>query len=208
MRHIGLMGGTFDPVHIGHLRSALEVSEQLQLAEMRLLPAHRPPHRDTPDTPSSERLKMLELAVQDTPQLKADGRELLRDKPSYTVDTLAELRDEFGDQTALTWVMGSDALEQLDQWRQWPRLFELANVLVLNRPGAALNIPRHVSTHCGEPQPINQVTTAGGFWQMALTQLEISSSDIRDRLQGGHSVRYLVPAAVDDYIHSHRLYQQ
>ena len=118
LRRIGLFGGTFDPVHNGHLRVALELKQRLALDEMRLLPCHRPPHRATPDRSSSDRLAMLELAVADCPQLQVDARELDRSTPSYSVETLEQLRAELGAHVALCWCVGLDSLASFDSWHR------------------------------------------------------------------------------------------
>jgi len=138
-RKIGIFGGTFDPIHIGHLRMALELKEQLGLDEMRLLPCHQPPHRDAPQVSSVQRVEMLRIALQDCPELQLDERELLRDKPSYTYDTLMELRAELGSEVSLVLCMGEDAFAGLPTWYRWQELIRLAHLVVIARPG--WNIP-------------------------------------------------------------------
>ena len=119
---LGLFGGTFDPIHIGHLRMALELKQQLALDEMRLVPCHRPPHRGQPNASSQERVDMLALALKDCPELVVDTREVNRDRPSYTVETLRELRAELGSELSLVLCMGADAFAGLASWFCWPSL--------------------------------------------------------------------------------------
>ena len=138
-KKIGVFGGTFDPIHIGHLRMALELKEQLGLDEMRLLPCHQPPHRDAPQVSSAQRAEMLRIALHDCPELQLDERELRRDKPSYTYDTLMELRAELGDDVSLVLCMGADAFSGLPNWYCWQELIRLAHLVVIARPG--WNIP-------------------------------------------------------------------
>ncbi len=132
---VACFGGTFDPVHNGHLQAAEEVRERADCLEVRLIPCHIPPHRMTPAAPAAARLAMLELALAGSPRLRVDARELQREGPSYTVDTLVSLREELGEGVALGWVLGADAVAGLDSWRDWQRLPELAHLLLLDRPG-------------------------------------------------------------------------
>ncbi|MDX1506076.1 MAG: nicotinate-nucleotide adenylyltransferase [Spongiibacter sp.] len=209
--HTIVFGGTFDPIHHGHLRSAIELREALAAEELRLVPSHRPPLRGAPGADSKQRLAMVEAAIAGTPGLVVDGRELLRDRPSYTVDTLRQMRAEFGEDRALTWVMGSDAYNQLHRWQQWQSLFELANVLVIERADFALQPAAEVAEFCA-PRRLAGASelgrqAAGGFYCMSLIQLPISASDIRDRIRCGRSIRYLVPDGVAELIHHWALYQ-
>ena len=209
---IALFGGTFDPVHHGHLRSAIEVLEHFAFETVHLIPAHRPPHRDQPQTSSEHRLAMLAAAVEHEPSLIADDREIRREEPSYSVNTIrqfkAEFKEKHGGDCALTWVMGTDALATLDYWHEWPELFSLANVLVLCRPGAELAVPAVVEAKFGLPKTATAELTelSGGFYRLSLSQFEVSASDIRARLQQGRSVSYLVPEKVRQYIDVNELY--
>lgn len=136
VRRIGILGGTFDPVHIGHLRSALEVAEFMGLDELRLLPNARPPHRDTPQVAAKDRLAMVQSAVQGVPCLSVDSRELARDKPSYTIDTLESIRAELAANDQLFLVLGWDAFCGLPGWHRWEELLQHCHILVLQRPDA------------------------------------------------------------------------
>ena len=209
-RSVAIFGGTFDPIHNGHLRSAIEIKEALGVDELRLLPSHRPPLRGEPGAESRQRLAMVDAAIDGVSGLKTDGRELLRDGPSYTVDTLRDLRLELGSLVSLTVVMGSDAFNQLHRWQDWQSLFSLANVLLLHRAEHPLAANVEV-TEFVEARRVVEASgltakTAGGFYELGLIQLPISATDIRQRLASGRSVRYLVPDIVADYIAEHGLY--
>ena len=209
---VAIFGGTFDPVHNGHLRSAIEIKEALGVDELRLMPSHRPPLRGEPGAESSQRLAMVSAAITGESGLYADGRELLRDGPSYTVDTLRDLRAELGAAVSLTVVMGSDAFNQLHRWQDWRSLFDLANVLLLHRADYPLAADATV-TEFAEARRLAKasalaVLSAGGFFELGLIQLPISATDIRQRLASGRSIRYLVPDVVADYIAEHGLYTQ
>lgn len=209
-RHIAIFGGTFDPIHHGHLRSAVEVREALAADELWLLPSSRPPLRDRPTASSEQRLAMVVAAVYGEKGIKVDGRELLRDTPSYTVDTLREIRQELGEDVAITLVVGSDALNKLHQWHDWQRLLELANLLALGRPEYELQLDESVVEHL-QPARCEPVQfghqSRGGFAELKLVQLAISATDIRRRLVAGQSVRYLLPDAVIDFIEQQQLYR-
>ncbi|MEX1666856.1 nicotinate-nucleotide adenylyltransferase [Zhongshania arctica] len=209
---VAIFGGTFDPVHNGHLRSAIEIKEALGVDELRLMPSHRPPLRGEPGAESSQRLAMVSAAITGESGLYADGRELLRDGPSYTVDTLRDLRAELGAAVSLTVVMGSDAFNQLHRWQDWRSLFDLANVLLLHRADHPLAADASVAEFA-EARRLDKasalaVLSAGGFFELGLIQLPISATDIRQRLASGRSIRYLVPDVVADYIAEHGLYTQ
>jgi len=209
-RRIGLFGGTFDPVHIGHLRSALETAELLRLDELRLLPAARPPHRETPQVPAQQRLAMVELAVAGVEPLRVDARELARDKPSYTIDTLESLRAELGDEDPLFLMLGWDAFCGLPTWHRWEELLRHCHLVVLQRPDADMEAPEDLrdllaARNVADP---NALCGAGGqvtfVWQ---TPLAVSATQIRALLAQGRSPRFLVPDAVLNYIEAHGLYR-
>ncbi|MBD2858861.1 nicotinate-nucleotide adenylyltransferase [Spongiibacter sp. KMU-158] len=211
MRHIAIFGGTFDPIHNGHLRSAVEVREELAADELWLLPSNRPPLRDRPTASSEQRLAMVMAAVHGEPGVRVDARELLRDTPSYTVDTLSEIRAEVGEDIALTLVVGSDALNKLHQWHDWQRLLSLANILALGRPDYELQLDAAVADQLGKAACDKSqlgLQSRGGFCELKLVQLAISATDIRERLVGGQSVRYLLPDAVIDFINQQQLYRR
>jgi nicotinate-nucleotide adenylyltransferase len=207
---IGIFGGTFDPVHFGHLRAATEVKEKLQLEDFRLLPAGNPPLRAKTFATAEHRLAMLRLALSDYPDLVVDDREVRRAGLSYMVDTLSEIRAEEGDRPLLL-IIGQDAANNLDQWHEWRRLFDLAHLVIMRRPQSVYEYsdelleqvqPRLVSS----PRALSGVP-AGLLLPLELTQLAISSTDIRRRMRAGLSPRFLMPQLVIDYIREHRLYQ-
>ncbi len=204
------MGGTFDPVHFGHLRAALEVRERIGLRSVQLIPAATPPHRDAPGATAADRLAMLELAASMEPGFNVDNRELRREGPSYTVDTLHTFRSELGD-VPLCLIVGMDAFAGLASWHAWERLPELAHLVVTHRPGASIPTEGPIATllaRCGSKEPEDLARQpAGCIHVLAITQLDISATDIRQRVAAGHSPRYLLPDSVHDYIRRHGLYQ-
>ena len=207
---LALFGGTFDPVHFGHLRMALELKQDLGFDEMRLLPAHQPAHRAAPGVTAERRRDMLALALQDCPELVLDARELQRAGPTYTVDTLEELRRELGDKVSISFCMGMDSLLGLPRWHRWPRLLELAHLVVVARPGWTLpeegEVPDLLAAHRGTLADIRQ-QPAGRILVRALSLLPISATDIRTQIESGRSPQFLLPERVLDYIQTHRLYQ-
>lgn len=208
-RRIGLLGGTFNPVHIGHLRAALEVAEFMLLDELRLIPSARPPHRQAPQASPEQRLAMVELAVAGEPRLSVDDRELRRDRPSYTVDTLESVRSELAADDQLFLLVGWDAFCSLPSWHRWQELLEHCHLLVLQRPDADSEAPealRDLLAARSVSDPLS-LTGAGGqisfIWQ---TPLAVSATQIRQLLASGKSARYLLPDAVLAYIQAHQLY--
>ncbi|MNO91179.1 putative nicotinate-nucleotide adenylyltransferase [compost metagenome] len=209
-RRIGLFGGTFDPVHIGHLRSALEVAELLELDELRLLPSARPPHRETPQVSAAQRLAMVELAVQGAGPLLVDDRELRRDKPSYTIDTLESLRGELGAQVPLYLLIGWDAFCGLPSWHRWEELLEHCHIVVLQRPDADSEAPEALRDLLAARSVADPAALSGAGGQIAFiwqTPLAVSATQIRAVLAQGRSARFLVPDAVLNYIEAHGLYR-
>ncbi len=210
MRPIGILGGTFDPVHFGHLRPALESLESLGLAEVRLIPCGQPPHRSPPRAAAAERLAMLELALAGQPGLRVDVRELERPGPSYMVDTLASLRAELG-ATPLCLLLGSDAFLGLPGWHRWQELAQLAHLVVMHRPGWELSaVPAPLAQLLEANRVQNPAALAaqpaGAILFQPVTQLEISATAIRDTIAAGRSPRYLLPEAVWERIRAHGLY--
>ncbi len=194
-QRIGVLGGTFDPVHYGHLRPALELSEALELDVMTLIPNHWPVHRGETQATTQQRLAMLDLAVEGT-ALRVDDREARRDQPSYTVDTLQAMHDENPD-SSLIFCMGEDAFNGFASWHRWERILELANIVVMERPDTQLSE--------WALQLIEQ--RSGIIERRPVTQLSISATDIRRRILHGLSIRYLVPEPVKEYITHNNLYQ-
>jgi len=206
---IGVFGGTFDPVHFGHLRTAVEIKDQLGLQEVRLVPCGQPPHRSQPVAAPDLRLRMLNLALADEPELRVDARELHRTGPSYTVDTLTSMREEPG-VTALALIVGMDAFVGLPGWHRWETLFELANIVVMHRPGYPPEIPSEIAglaklrKVCGV-QELHSLNS-GGLYFHEVIQLEISANAIRHLIDQGQSARYLLPDVVLKFIKGEGLY--
>jgi len=214
------MGGTYDPVHIGHLRMALELSELLQ-ADVHLLPCFEPVHRGEPGATSVQRLEMLDLATENEPTLVVDQREILRKGPSYTVDSLRSIREQYGPDESVVLVLGTDAFNGLPDWHQWLEITKLAHIIVLTRPGWELS----ASGELGDLIKSCCFDRASGFDNdsdknfdrlfdqasgyivpLALSALDVSSSKIRKTVLCGHSARYLVPDPVWRYICDKKLY--
>ncbi len=206
---IGLFGGTFDPVHNAHLRVALDVLETGDVDEIRLLPCRLPPHRDAPSVAAEQRLHMLRLAVSGEPRLAVDDRELGRDGPSYTVDTLASFRQQMPD-TRFCLLLGMDNFRDLNRWHRWRELSHYCHFLIMDRPEQGLPLPDElerwlVGRETGQWRSLRK-NSAGRVFHHPVTQLDISATDIRHRLAAGRSARYLVPDAVWDYIRDNGLY--
>lgn len=209
-RRIGLLGGTFNPVHIAHLRGALEVAEQLALDELRLIPSARPPHREAPQVSAEQRLAMVRLAVGGEPRLTVDDRELLRKKPSFTYDTLESLRGELAADDQLFLLLGWDAFCGLPTWHRWQELLQHCHILVLQRPDADCEAPealRDLLAARSVSDPQGLVGPSGHIAFVWQTPLAVSATQIRQLLAEGRSVRFLLPDAVLAYIQTHGLYR-
>lgn len=208
---IGLLGGTFDPVHNGHLRTALELTERLGLDELRLVPVNSPALRAEPAAPPAERLAMLSLAVAGEPRLRVDDRELRRGGVSYSIDTLRELRHEIGDAACLCMVLGEDAFAGLERWKEWRLLLDYAHIAVLTRPGdtpaPGAALASWTAEHlAGDPAATLAARGRGRILRLAFTQLAISSTQVRSLLRAGRTPRYLLPDAVLEHIQRNGLY--
>lgn len=197
---IGLYGGTFDPVHFGHLRTALEIVQRLGLESVRLIPCHQPPHRPEPAVTAQQRLAMLQLAVEGVPELLIDPRELQRDGPSYMVDTLQTIRDEVGANVSIGLIIGMDAFAKLPSWHRWHQLFELAHIIVMQRPDEPVYQEQTLRTYI-QPRVAGQVAElkrmpAGRVLFQDVIQLAISASQIRHLIHSGITPRFLLPEKV------------
>ena len=208
------MGGTFDPVHLGHLRLAEEAAGELGLERVRWIPSGNPGHRTAPRTPAHHRLEMVKLAVRDNPRFAVDDAEASGGTAQFTIDTLRRLRAELGDDVPLVVIIGADQFHKLDTWRDWRELFERAHFAVGARPGYALapeSLPPAVAeewrARAGDAAAL-RAAPAGRIAGFPMTLLGISASDIRRRLASGASARYLLPPEVLAYIRTHRLYSE
>ena len=206
---IGILGGTFDPVHFGHLRPALEIAETFSLDELRFIPSARPPHRWQPVASAQHRLEMVKLAIAETPGFVLDDREYHRQGSSYTVDTLQSIRDEVGD-TPLLMLLGEDAFESFTDWHEWKKILTQTHIVVSSRPGFNATEQNWMegrlcdSVECMK-QRISQ-QAAGSICFCDVTPLDISATNIREQQLIGKSSRYLLPRNVEDYINQHQLY--
>jgi nicotinate-nucleotide adenylyltransferase len=212
MRMIGLLGGTFNPVHFGHLRMAQELAEVLQLDEVRFIPSATPPLKSLPSVSAEQRAHMVELAIADNPLFTLDTCEISRSGASYTIDTLIELRKQVGVETALVMFMGTDAFRQLDRWHRWQELLNYCHIALVQRPhsnGEALSKPLedYLSAHYSEHRHDLQHRASGCITMQPITALDISSTAIRAHIQQDLSLRYLMPDNVIDYLQKHKLYQ-
>jgi nicotinate-nucleotide adenylyltransferase len=211
---IGILGGTFDPIHLAHLRLAEEVADALALFQVRFVPASIPPHRATPRVTAAHRMEMARLACADNTRFLVDDRECRRQGPSYTVDTLLELRTELGAERGLCLLMGVDAFLGLTTWSRWEQLFDLAHVVVAHRPGFAMEPARlperlahHFETRNASAAARLHQSPAGLIWLQPVTPLDISATAIRSAIRDRRSPRYLIPDSVLDYIHRSSLYK-
>lgn len=209
---VGIFGGTFDPIHYGHLRPALELREQLALSEVRFIPASVPPHRGEPVATAQQRLAMLQLALQGCEGMRIDERELQRSGPSYMADTLRSLRDEVGEQP-LVLLLGLDAFLGLPSWHAWRAIIELAHIAVATRPGwnnDQLQLHPQLAQLWRERLSDEVMslhrTPAGRMVMVEVTPLDISATAIRAQLRQGRSPRFLLPDSVLDYIERNHLY--
>ena len=210
---LGLFGGTFDPVHFGHLRLAEEAIGNLGLGGVRWIPAGQPPHRGVPQVTGQQRLEMVLRSTAGNARFSVDASEVEAAAPSYTVHTQERLRDELGLDRPLVQLVGADAFAGLRTWHRWRDLFGLAHIAVAQRPGfpvAAGNLPPELAaeftTRLSDAAGL-QLAPAGGIVTFTMTQLAISATRLRELLATGKSVRYLLPDGVLDYINLYQLYK-
>ncbi len=208
---IGIFGGTFDPVHYGHLRSALEVKDIFGLTEVRLIPCANPPHREQPCVSADMRLEMLRLSIQHQPGLIVDTRELDRQNPakptpSYMVDTLRSLKQQFPNESLLLFI-GTDAFEHLTAWHQWQQLFDYAHIAVMTRPGYQIqSLSDFFNARLVKDKLELLEVNEGKLCFQQVTQLDISATAIRKLMADNLNAGFLLPDAVIEYIKRHRLY--
>ena len=195
-----IYGGTFDPVHHGHLRLAVELREHLKVPEIALVPCHIPPHRESPGASSDRRLELLRLAIMEEPGLVVDGRELNRQGTSYTADTLRQIREEIGSDEPLAMVVGTDSFAGFDRWREWERILELAHIIVVVRPGYDIS-PGSAPAELMAARAADAVSdlhdsSSGRILALEPPLMDISATGIRERIGDGRSPRYLMPDSV------------
>lgn len=207
-----LFGGTFDPIHYGHLKPVEALAQQVGLQHIILLPNHVPPHRPQPEANAQQRLKMVELAIAGNPLFSVDSRELLRDTPSFTIDTLESLRKERGAEVPLAFIIGQDSLLSLHKWHRWESLLEVCHLLVCARPGYAQTLETpELQQWLDEHQVFDphalSLRPQGAIYLADTPLLDISATDIRHRRHHGESCDDLLPRAVQRYIELQGLYR-
>jgi nicotinate-nucleotide adenylyltransferase len=210
MNLIGILGGTFDPIHNGHIQLALEAQAQLSLDQVRFIPVNIPPHRESPIASSDHRLQMIEQAIEDKPVFYIDRRELESENTSYSIDTLKSLRKEFPDDS-LCLIMGRDAFNKFDSWKDWQELLDYAHIIVANRPNEAENnISNELNTWINKHQTNDKTeienTLSGKIYFISIPMLDISSSMIRQCYKEEKTVEDLLPATTQTYIKQNNLY--
>ncbi|NTS78414.1 nicotinate-nucleotide adenylyltransferase [Catenovulum sp. SM1970] len=203
-----VVGGTFNPIHFGHLQPAIELADKISAAEIRLIPNRFPPHREKPDTSDSDRLNMCQLAAQLDPRFIVDDRELIKSATSYSIDTLIELNQEL--QQPVCFVMGIDAFNHLDSWHRWQELLSHCHIIVAKRSGYSVDISSRLNSfflaHKAEHSIELSQSKFGKIYLAKTSKLMISSTYIRQRYQAEKNSACLLPQAVNDYILSHKLY--
>lgn len=207
---IGILGGTFDPVHHGHLRLAIEVYERLGLREVRFIPAARPAHRYQPLASPLQRLTMLKLALEGERALRVDEREMERPGPSYMVDTLYSLRQEVGN-TPLVLIIGTDAFNGIMHWHNWEQLIDLTHFLIVQRPGCPssdeADVKEFLQRHAVEDSASLHQQPAGHIFILEHPSITLSATYVRHTLKAGRNPRYLLPVSVLQFIQREGLYR-
>lgn len=206
---MGILGGTFDPVHSGHIHLANEAYRQLDLQEVRLIPCYQPVHRDQPTAAPEDRLKMVQLAIGSYPGLKIDDREIRRGGPSYMIDTLQSLRKELGT-TPLYLIMATDAFAEFDHWHRWQEIPELAHLVIVERPECPITLRPQLKKllqqrEVKDPTLLTQ-KPAGHIYFLDVPLLPISATEIRHQLAAGKDPKNSLPKAVWEYIQKKSLY--
>ena len=213
---VGVLGGTFDPIHHGHLRLAQEVLEQCRMGILKFIPSGTPPHRSAPLATAEQRLQMVRLAITGQPGFEVDEREIHRSDKCYSFDTFAALRVELGAEQSLSLLLGSDAFLQLHTWHRWQELLELTHIIVMQRPGKPVGNAiaqadealrkQYQARLAPTPQMLHEASS-GHIVVLDMPQLDISATDIRSRAAQNKNLRYLLPDAVAHYLHINKLYK-
>jgi nicotinate-nucleotide adenylyltransferase len=212
---VGIFGGTFDPIHYGHLRVAEEIVETVGLQKMYFVPAGMPRLRHSPVASSQHRVEIVRLAIQKNPDFVLDKREIYRDGVSYSIDTVREFKQEFGEEVRLCFILGADAFIKLPEWNNWKELFNLCHFIVSSRPGYSLTLikellSKELREECSQRWVSNTESlkkdTSGLIFIASTTMLDISATSIRAHIAAGRSVRHLVPSVTVNYISENKLY--
>ena len=211
MSPIGIFGGTFDPIHYGHLRSAFEMLQALDFAEVRFIPCSDPPHRGVTYANAAQRYRLVDIAIAGQDGFAVDDRELRRGGPSYTIDTVLELREEFPDRS-LGLIIGMDAFLGLPTWHRWDEILDYAHIIVAHRPGwkaPDIGVLGELIIEHGTHRVDELHAARNGLVHIhAVTQLEIASTEIRDLVAAGRDPRFLMPDDVRDAILEMGLYKE
>ena len=212
---VGIFGGTFDPIHYGHLRVAEEIVETVGLQKIYFVPAGMPRLRHSPVASSQHRVEIVRLAIQKNPDFVLDEREINRGGVSYSIDTVREFKQEFGEEIRLCFVLGADAFINLPEWNNWKELFNLCHFIVSTRPGYTLTLikellSKELREECSQRWVSNTESlrkdTSGLIFIASTTMLDISATSIRAHIAVGRSVRHLVPSVTVNYISENKLY--
>ncbi|MFP4476118.1 MAG: nicotinate-nucleotide adenylyltransferase [Desulfatibacillaceae bacterium] len=213
---LGIFGGTFNPVHLGHLRAAQEVLEEMGLDRILLIPSYQPPHKSESEVVSSDhRLEMVRAATADNPAMEASSLEVERGGPSYTHQTLLQIREQLGSGSPPYFIAGADAALEIETWHRYKELFKLARFIILSRPGQAerkavfSHLLRILPDAYGAGIAPHTLSGSGRYQDVryfSCTKMDISSTNIRSLARSGKSLRYLVPSSVDDYIQKRKIY--
>lgn len=208
-RALGILGGTFDPIHMGHLRMALEIYEALDLVKIHLIPCLQPVHRKLPIATPEQRLEMVRCAIANEPALMVDDREILRNEPSYMIDTLKSIREELPE-TPLCLLLGIDAFLGFTSWNRWEEIAEMAHLVIAHRPQYRIpetgQITELLKSHLQHNTSYVHENMGGGIILHPITSLDISATEIRKQIAMGKSPRYLMPDNVYEYIKNNSIY--
>ncbi|MGL9720223.1 nicotinate-nucleotide adenylyltransferase [Symbiopectobacterium sp.] len=209
---IAYFGGTFDPVHYGHLRPVTALADEIGVTRITLMPNNVPPHREQPEATAQQRKRMVELAIAETPLFSVDDRELQRITPSYTIDTMEMIRAEMGDNIPLAFIIGQDSLLTLHAWHRGQDLLKVCHLLVCARPGyrTTLDTPEQqawLEAHSAENAAALHTQPHGLIYLAHTPLVTVSATDIRQRRQKGEPCDDLVPPAVLHFMDAHDLYR-
>ena len=208
MTRRGFIGGSFNPIHDGHIKAALEAAKALALDSVTFIPAYQSPLKDAHSVSAEHRLAMVELAVADSPLLRCDDREISRQGRSFTVDTVRELRQDFGDDAPLFWIMGDDLLATLNQWSRWQSLVDYCHLVVLGRPGHVCeDCPGEVVEWLGSHAAEIVSQPSGSVQFLDLPLITMSSTSARESFLVDRTAKLLLPTPVMEYIEAHALYR-
>lgn len=205
---IAIIGGTFDPIHFGHLRPALDIAEKMSLEEVRFIPSATPPHRWQPEASAEDRINMVKLAIEGIKLFILDDREYHREGASYTIDTLKSIRSEIGANQSFSMILGLDAFKSFTSWKDWKGIVETCHIIIAARPGYEIDstLDDYLATRVTQNSDNLKMQAAGKIYFCDVTQLDISATMIREKLKNKQSCHYLTPAKVCDYIETKKLY--